>query len=166
MRRRLVLLEDEDAGANAADRELLVALDPDRFDRNLSNPRSRRSLAQKLQQLLDAGPRSLHVDENAPVLRVSHPTHRAEPPRLPQRRLPVPDPLHPTTEDGPHGDSPFDSSSRQRSKLSGQRAHAAVRTVVPPIRRCKKMPTVISAKEMTWSDGDSSTPSTVATPRP
>ena len=100
---RGVLLDDEDAGADAADRELLVALDLDALDLDLGDPCGRRALAQERDQLLDRRLGSLGVDEHAAVLAVAHPAHHARA-RAPAatRRVAEADALHLAAHDRAH----------------------------------------------------------------
>ena len=89
-----VLLDDEGAGTDAADRELLVALDLDRRARHLGDPCGGRPLLQESHQFLHRRLRPLGVDEQVPVLPVAHPAHDAQLVSPPQRRVAKPDALH------------------------------------------------------------------------
>jgi len=53
MRARRVLLDDEDPGAHAADRELLVTLGRDPVDLDPVDPRARRTVAQECRELVN-----------------------------------------------------------------------------------------------------------------
>ncbi len=68
MRGRRVLLDDEGAGADAADRELLVSLDLGLLDFDVLDARRARSFAQELDQPLDRRFGALGMDEHSPVL--------------------------------------------------------------------------------------------------
>jgi hypothetical protein len=98
-----VLLNDEGTGADAADRELLMALDLDALDGHLGRPCGRRPLPQERDQLLDRRPGPLGMDEHGAVLRVPHPTHHPEPMRPPQHGVAVPDAVHLPAHDPTHG---------------------------------------------------------------
>lgn len=87
MRGRLVLLDDEDAGADAADRELLVPLDLCRLGRHRLDSRAARPLFEKGDELIDGRRRSLGVDPHRPVIFVAHPAEGAEAARPPLRRV-------------------------------------------------------------------------------
>ena len=72
MRGRGVLLHDEDAGADAADRELLVALGLDVLAGDRAAP------LQKRRQRVDRGLGPLGVQLEGAVLAVAHPAEHAE----------------------------------------------------------------------------------------
>ncbi len=99
-----VLLNDEDAGADAADRELLVALDLDALARHLGDPGARRPLAKEVQQRLDRGLRALGVDEHLALLPVADPAQHAQLVRPAQCRFAEADALHRAAHGRPHGD--------------------------------------------------------------
>ena len=73
VRGRRVLLDDEGARADAADRELLVALDLPLRDVDPLHLRPARPLAEPLNQRVDRLIRPLGMDEHGPVLLVPHP---------------------------------------------------------------------------------------------
>jgi hypothetical protein len=97
---RLVLLDDEGAGADAADRELLMALDLDVLDRDPVHPRRGRSLVEELDQPPNRLLPTLGVDAHSPVLFIAHPAHHLESPCLAHRRLAVAHFLYPTADYG------------------------------------------------------------------
>ena len=87
MRRRSVLLHDERARADAADRELLVALGAHVAHAHLSDGRAARAAAQERQQRLDRSGRPLGVERDGAVVAVANPAEHAELARAPQRRF-------------------------------------------------------------------------------
>jgi hypothetical protein len=97
-----VLLDDEGAGADPADRELLMALDPNVLDRHLAGTGAPRPFAEEGHQPLNRPRGPLGMDEHAAVLRVAHPPHHAEPVGPPQRRVAISDALHGAAHDRPH----------------------------------------------------------------
>ena len=104
-RRCSVLLDDERAGAHAANRELLVALDRDILDRHAVDLRSPRPRAQECDQLLDARRETLGVHRHAAVVGVAHPAAHAQASRPPSRRFAKADPLHGARDGRPDGAS-------------------------------------------------------------
>src|ERR1043166_1287247 len=98
----LVLLDDENAGADAADRELLMAFDLGLLDLDVGDLGAPRPLAEEGDQLLHPALGSLGVDQHAAVLGVPNPPHRPQPLRPSQRRVPIADALHSPTHHGPH----------------------------------------------------------------
>ena len=76
-----VLLDDEDAGADAADRELLVAFDLGRLDLDAGHLGAGGALAQERDQPCDRRLGALGVDEHLAVLAVAHPARARRAPR-------------------------------------------------------------------------------------
>ena len=105
----------KDAGADAADRELLVALDLQPLALHLGDPRGGRSLAKEGDQLLDRLLGALGVDPHRAVLVVSNPAHDPEPARLRARRFAEADPLHIAADDGAEGYPLFVRASHSSS---------------------------------------------------
>ena len=83
-----VLLDDEGAGADPANRKLLVALDLGGLDLDRGDPRPARPLAQERLQLRDRLLGALGVDEHTAVIGIAHPAQHAEPVRPPPRSHP------------------------------------------------------------------------------
>ncbi len=102
VRGRRVLLHDEDPGADAADRELLMALDRDRLDLDRGDARERRALLQEGHELLERRPAALGVHLHAAVVGVAHPAHHLELARATDGRLAEADTLHLAAHDGAH----------------------------------------------------------------
>ena len=100
MGRRGVLLDDEHTGTDAADGELLVALDAGIAELARHDARASGAPAEESDQLLDRGGGPLGVDRRRAVGFVSNPAHHAESSRARRRvasRYPTP-----CTEPRPH----------------------------------------------------------------
>src|SRR3954451_14060115 len=98
---RLVLLDDEDAGADAAEGELLMALGLDGFGLEVAHLRRRRPLAQEVGEARDRIGSPLGMDEDAAVLGVPHPAENPELARSPRDRIAEADPLDPPSRRRP-----------------------------------------------------------------
>ena len=77
-RRRRVLLDDEDACADATRRELLVALDRDPFDLDILDARPVRAAAQEGRELVERRRGALGMNLSAAVLAEAHPAGQLE----------------------------------------------------------------------------------------
>jgi hypothetical protein len=75
---RGVLLDHEDAGADAADGELLVTLDARRLAGDGRSAGRARAAADEVQKLLDASTVAFGVDEQAAVVAGAHPSGHRE----------------------------------------------------------------------------------------
>ncbi len=97
-----MLLDDEGAGADAADRELLVLFDLRRLGRNVLDLRPRRPLAQEGEQPIDRLLGPLGVDAHRPVLLIPHPAQDPELARPSHRRFAEADALDRARDDSAH----------------------------------------------------------------
>src|SRR5215203_1125539 len=102
MGRSPVLLDDEGAGADAADGELLMSLDLGGLNLDLLHFTPRRSLPEELEQLVDGCLRPLGVDRDAAVLGVADPAEGAALAGAPDRRFAEADALNSAAQDRPN----------------------------------------------------------------
>ena len=77
-RGRRVLLDDEDPGADPADRELLVALDPRVLDLHRGDSGERRAVAQERDELIERSSIALGVKGHRAALALAHPARHAQ----------------------------------------------------------------------------------------
>src|ERR1700744_771514 len=102
MRGRVVLLDDEDPGADTTDRELLVAFDLARVDVELVDLRPRRPFAEPFDQRVDRLVGPLGVDQHRAVALVAAPAEDAQLVRPLDRRVTKADALDLATDDDAH----------------------------------------------------------------
>lgn len=96
---RSMLLEDECAGADPADCELLVSLNCDLFERDARDACEPRAVVKVGDELGERLLGALGVNVHAAVLAVAHPAHEPECARTPDRRFAKPNALHATAHD-------------------------------------------------------------------
>jgi len=102
-----VLLDDEDAGADAADGELLVAIDLRRLGLHSLDPGGRRTFPEECGERLDRRPGALDVRQHRPVLTIAYPAEDPQLARPAEDGIAETDPLDPAPNYRPQGSLRF-----------------------------------------------------------